>query len=350
MDINKIIIDENSTIRTAIKQLDLNAKKILTVVEKGKLKAVITDGDIRRWILKGGDLNVPISSIMNTHPISLEYSNRAEAKILMKKHFIEAVPIVDEDNNLVSIIFWNDVEEGKLNYFEKLDNSVVIMAGGKGTRLYPYTKILPKPLIPIGDITIIERIIKKFTDYGCNKFYLTLNHKKKMIKAYFNEIERDYTVYYIEEEKPLGTGGSLHLLKNIINDTFFVSNCDILIDANYSHILKFHNRKNNKITIVTSLKHFVIPYGVIELNHDGQIEKIIEKPQFDYLINTGMYVLEPDVLNDIPEGKVYNLTDLYEDYMKKGEKVGVYPISENSWMDMGQIDEMQKMIESLEGK
>lgn len=347
MDISKLIIDEEVSIREAIKKLDIGAKKILLILEETKLKAVLTDGDIRRWILKNGDLEAPVKLIMNSNPIYLHIEDCGKAKELMKRHFIEAIPLVDKEENLESIIFWNDESNEKLNYFNTLDNPVVIMAGGKGTRLYPYTKILPKPLIPIGETPIVERIINKFTEYGCNNFFLTVNYKKNMIKSYFNDLEKCYDINYVEEDKPLGTGGSLYLLKGTMNKTFFVSNCDVLIDANYSDILKHHKNKGNKITMVTSLKHFTIPYGVIHLNEDEIVNKIVEKPELTYLVNTGMYVIEPEAINDIPENQFYNLPDLYEYYMKTGQKVGVYPISEGSWMDMGQIDEMQDMVKRL---
>src|SRR5699024_1942650 len=138
-----------------------------------------------------------------------------------------------------------------------------------GTRLQPYTKILPKPLIPIGDTPIVERIINRFCQYGCNDYYMTVNYKKNMIRAYFDEKEKNYTVQYVEEAKPLGTAGSLHLLKGILNETIFVSNCDILIEGNYSEMMKYHKENNNKITLISSLKHYTIPYGIIEIDDNS---------------------------------------------------------------------------------
>jgi NDP-sugar pyrophosphorylase family protein len=277
----------------------------------------------------------------------LTKENEYKARQIMKEKLIEAIPIMNEKEEIVDIIFWNDSFKEKLNHYNRIENPVVIMAGGKGTRLYPFTKILPKPLIPIGDVPIVERIINRFTDYGCNQFYFTVNHKKNMIKAYFNELEKNYTVEYIEEEKPLGTGGSLYLLKDRMNETFFVSNCDILIEGNYSDMLKYHKDNENKITMITSLKHNTIPYGVIELGKKGTVNNIIEKPEYNFLVNTGMYILEPETLNDIPENQFYHITDLINDYIKKGEKVGTYPVSDRAWMEMGQLEEMENMINRL---
>jgi len=227
MKLSDLFINENTTIKEAIKILDETAKKILLVTETNKLTGIITDGDIRRWILKSGNLQECVSCIMNTSPKYIYEKDRAYAKEILKEKMIEAMPVVNINREVIDIVFWNDSFENKLNHFDKLETPVVIMAGGKGTRLEPYTKILPKPLIPIGDIPIVERIINRFTEYGCNKFYMTINYKKNMIKAYFNELDKVYEVDYVEEVKPLGTAGSLSLLKDVLKDTFFVSNCDI---------------------------------------------------------------------------------------------------------------------------
>lgn len=347
MKLEEIFIEKNISIRDAIKKLDVTAKKILFVVENDVLVGTVTDGDVRRWILISGSLNLPIYNIMNKTPICLKMKEKHLAKKIMKKKGIESIPIVDEKNRVVDIIFWNDDIELSVDNFEKISLPVVIMAGGKGTRLYPYTKILPKPLIPIGDYSITERIINKFIKFGCENFYLTVNYKKNMIKAYFDELDKNYEISYIEEEEYLGTGGSLFLLKGKINETFFVSNCDILVDANYADILRYHREKNNLITIVTSLKNYQIPYGIINLGSDGRVVGTTEKPEYDYLVNTGFYVLDPKTLEDIPDNTFFHITELINMYIQDGKRVGTYPIMENKWLDMGEVKEMDRMIERL---
>ncbi|GKX65522.1 nucleotidyltransferase family protein [Inconstantimicrobium mannanitabidum] len=343
----EIFISKEKSIKEAIKKIDVTAKKILLVVEDGQLIATITDGDIRRWILKNGDLNSAVENIMNTSPIVLNIEEKHLAKQYMHEKCIEALPLVDYENRVLDVVFWNEKYNEDFHQYNKISNPVVIMAGGKGTRLYPYTKILPKPLIPIGDLSITERIINRFYRCGCQNFYLTVNYKKNMIKAYFDELKKDYEVSYVEEGKFLGTGGSLSLLRGKIKETFFVSNCDILVEANYSDILQYHKDKKNLITMVTSLKNYQIPYGVIKLNDYGEVIGTTEKPDYDYLVNTGFYILEPQALDDIPKDTFFHITDLINKYIEEGKKVGTYPITENSWLDMGEMKEMDRMLEQL---
>lgn len=347
MNLSELFICKELSLKDALEKLDKTAKKILLVTKDDKLKGIITDGDIRRWILKNGDLNERVELAMNRSPIFIYEKDVIRAKEILKEKMIEAIPVLNDNNNVVDIIFWNENFNRKLNYYKKLETPVVIMAGGKGTRLEPYTKILPKPLIPIGDTPIVERIINKFNEYGCSNYYMTVNYKKSMIKAYFDEKEKSFQVNYVEEKTPLGTAGSLYLLKGTLKETFFVSNCDILIEGNYSGMLKYHKENNNKITLISSLKHFTIPYGVIEIDKNSIVKEMMEKPEYNYLVNTGMYILEPDCLNDIPGNTFYHITELIRNYIDKGEKVGVYPVRENAWLDMGQFKEMENMIEKL---
>lgn len=329
----------------AMETLDKVATKILFVVRGEDLVAALTDGDIRRWILKKGNLDAKVKDIANYNPKYLFEKDKSLAKGFMKKHSIEALPILNDERKIVSVVFLNSEEIGKKR---NLNVPVVIMAGGLGTRLYPYTKILPKPLIPIGEIPIAEHIMNRFYNYGCKQFYLVVNHKKNMIKAYFNEIEKNYKVDYVEEDKFLGTGGGLSLLKGKINSTFILSNCDILIEEDYEKIYNHHKKEQNIITMVCSLKNIKIPYGVVEISNTGKIESMKEKPELSFFTNTGMYIVEPRVIEEIEEGQVIGFPDIIENYMAKGEKIGVYPISENSWLDMGQFDEMEEMRRRLE--
>ena len=340
----------NCSIKQTLKQMDAMGEKTLIVVDsQRRILGTTTDGDIRRWILKGKKLSESVTNVMNRCPLILQDNFDTEnAKRLMLRQQIECLPVVDKTKRVVDCIWWVDLFGNKPNIFKFLKLSVVIMAGGEGVRLHPFTKILPKPLMPIGDKPIIELIINKFFDYGCNDFYLSVNYKSNIIKAYFSDFEHKYKLKYIMENKPLGTIGSLHLLKNKITKTFFVSNCDILIEANYADILKFHQQRKNKITLISSMKNFTIPYGVCEIENGGILKNIREKPEYDFLVNTGMYILDAEVLANIPKNQFYNITDLINDCLKKGLRVGVYPISEKSWLDIGQFEAFQETLKKFE--
>lgn len=344
MEVKDILIDENCSLIETMEILNKTSKKVLFVENRERLIAAITDGDIRRWILAKGNLDAKVKNIANYNPKFLYEKDKFKAREYMKQNLIEALPIVDKNKKIVSIVFLNEKD---IENSQDLDIPVVIMAGGLGTRLYPYTKILPKPLIPIGEIPIAEHIIDRFHKYGCHDFFLIVNHKKNMIKAYFNEIEKDYDVTYIDESKPLGTGGGLSLLKDKIDTTFILSNCDILIEEDYSKIYEFHKKEKNFITMICSLKNIKIPYGVIDIGKNGEIENMREKPQISFFTNTGCYIVEPGVISELNEDEPIGFPDIIEKYKSAGEKIGIYPISENAWMDMGELDGMEEMRKRL---
>jgi len=342
---NEMYIEEDKNILQAMKQLDVSARKILFVHDKEKLLAVVTDGDIRRWILKNGDLHASVKCVANYQPKYLYENQVEEVQHVLNEYQIDAIPIVDNDKRIKKIIFKNEKEVVRRTFSE--DIPVVIMAGGMGMRLAPYTNILPKPLIPVGEIPIVEHIINRFKEYGCKDFYMIVNYKRNMIKAYFDDIEKDYSLKFACEEKKLGTGGGISLLKGKIESTFILTNCDILIDDDLTKAYKLHKDAGNIITMICSLKNFTIPYGVIKVKEDGSIDCINEKPEMSFLTNTGCYIVEPEVIDEMQYNEPIDFTTLMERCRLKGQKVGVYPISENAWLDMGQIGELENMKKQL---
>lgn len=345
MDTGAIFIEEQNTVFEAMQMLEKNAKKILFVHNKGILLATITDGDIRRWIMKGGDLHAEVRQIANYQPKYLQEGQSRLATSIMKDYMIDAVPIVDSGHKIKEIIFQNNPEQRILKFEKNIP--VVMMAGGLGTRLSPYTKILPKPLIPIGEYPIAEHIINRFRTYGCNLFYMIVNYKRNMIKAYFDELQKDYNLMFIAEEKPLGTGGGISLLKGKVKDTFILTNCDIVIDDDLTKAYDHHVASGNLITMVCSIKNFTIPYGVVKLREDGMIASMEEKPKLSFFTNTGCYFVEPRVIDDLEYNEPIDFPVIIEKYMSEGKKAGIYPISEDAWLDMGQFDELEKMKERL---
>lgn len=337
----EVFIEEDKSILDAMRQLDKSARKILFVHREGKLLASLTDGDIRRWILKKGDLQVPIKYAANYQPKYLYEAQADQAMRTMREYGIDALPVVDNEYGIKRVVFANDLMQ-EHGAFDK-EIPVVIMAGGLGTRLSPYTNILPKPLIPVGDYPIAEHIINRFCTYGCRQFYMIVNYKRNMIKAYFDELEKEYRLDFISEEKALGTGGGISLLKGKIKNTFILTNGDILIDDDLTKAYKQHIGSGNMITMVCSLKNFTIPYGVVNIGEDGTIASMQEKPNMSFFTNTGCYFVEPEVIEDLEYNEPADFPTIIEKYMKEGKRVGIYPIGEEAWLDMGQLDELEKM-------
>lgn len=347
-ELMKYIGHQSMTLNDAMKMIDRNSAGLIYIVDdEQRLTGSLTDGDIRRWILKNGSLHEKVGRVMNQKPICLPTDSRDYAAELMRKESIRSVALVDREQVIQDIVFLNKDTDPDRKRNDLKDISIVIMAGGKGTRLYPYTKILPKPLIPIGDIPILERIINQFHDYGGMDFYITLNYRKEMIKSYFSEFDHPYRVHFVEESVPLGTAGSIRLINDPFSSPIIVTNCDILIEADYGEILAFHNKEKNDMTIVSSLKSTVIPYGVLHTEKHGKVVEIEEKPVLSSFINTGMYLLKPEYVSWIPEQNMFHMTDLAKEMIEKGKKVGIYPIRENSFLDMGQFEEMKKMEERM---
>lgn len=345
--VHKRSIDINSTILSAIKKMDEIGKKLLIVFDNNKFVSLLSIGDIQRAVIRNTSLDKPIKFILREEFRHCKIAqSETEIKTVMMQYNTECMPILDEKGSLCDVWFWEDLfQTVKPLPLEQFNLPVVIMAGGQGKRLKPLTNILPKPLIPIRDKTIIENILDSFITCGSNNFHITINYKAEMIKYYFSQlVNSNYNIDFFHEVKPLGTAGSLRLLKNKINSTFFVTNCDILIDEDYSEVLRYHRENNNELTVVAALKHYPIPYGILESRDNGLLQSIIEKPELTFKINTGVYILEPQLIDEIPKNKFYHITFLIEKLQKEGRNVGVFPISEKSWIDMGDLSEYIKMI------
>jgi dTDP-glucose pyrophosphorylase len=351
-NLKKVLTPPHVTIKQALKQMDAMGEKTMIVVdEHQKILATVTDGDIRRWVLKGKSINAKLSNVMNRSPLTLPKDFvKDDARQLMLKCQIECLPVIDENRKVIAYLGWTDLFENRLKIFKPINHPVVIMAGGEGVRLHPFTKILPKSLMPIGDKPIMEMILNRFFDHGCHDFYLSLNYKSNIIKAYFSEIEHPFKIKYILEKKPLGTAGSLYLLRKRIKKIFFVSNCDVLIEADYADIIKFHQERKNIITLVCAMKNYTIPYGVCTIDNDGGLRDIHEKPEHHFLVNTGMYVMDPSIFDYLPKGHFYNMTDLINDVLRQNGNIGVYPVSEKAWLDIGQFEALHETLKKFELK
>ena len=345
-NIQDFIGNETLSVSEAMQKIDKNTFGILFIVNNaGILLGCVTDGDIRRYLLSGGQMSESVLEATNKKP-KVAKSDDEAVKLYHKKNYI-VIPIVDENNKMIALYSGEGQRIRKKN---SLNIPVVINAGGKGTRLDPFTKVLPKPLIPVGDLPIIEHIIQEYQSYDCNKFHIIVNYKKDLMKAYFKDNENNYDITWYDEETPLGTGGGLSLLRGKIQGTFFFANCDALLVANYESMLKFHKEQGNVITMICAYKNINIPYGVVEMGENGVIESMKEKPLVSFLTNTGIYIVEPEVIDDMEDGVSIGFPDIVEQQRQKGRRVAVYPVSENDWMDMGQLPDLEKMRIKLYGE
>jgi dTDP-glucose pyrophosphorylase len=350
-NIKPFLVPQTHTIRQAMEQLEKTEEKIVFVVDaESRLIGSLTDGDIRRWILSDGDLKAQVFRVCNRAPFVAEESLGTEQiRAEMLKGNFGCVPVVNPSREIVRLLFWEELFQGAVTIKPKrrLDLPVVIMAGGQGTRLAPFTNVLPKPLIPVGDRTVIEIIIDQFLPYGLDRFFLSINYKSKILKSFFEELTPSYSVAYLEEKEPRGTAGSLRALYSPAPEHLIVTNCDIVIQADFAELVSFHTDNNYDLTLVASLKDYRIPYGVCELEKGGTLARITEKPQYSFLVNTGMYVVRRDRLGLIPEQTRCDMTDFIEQLKKAGGRVGVFPISENAWIDTGEWTEYRKALDAL---
>lgn len=343
---DKIKIDPGVSILYALKLMDKIRRKLLIVVEGGKYAGLLSIGDIQRAVINNAVLSGPVRGIMrDDYIVAGPADSIEEVRGMMLQIRAEFMPVVDDNSHIVKVWFWEDIfGEKKPEPRKQFSLPVVIMAGGRGSRLKPLTNVLPKPLIPIGEKTMLEEIFDRFAVCGCSNFYISVSYKADLIEYYITKLNLPWTIRFFEEPRPLGTAGSLGLLKGKIETTFFVTNCDILIDQDYSEILDYHREQGNEITVVAALKHFPLAYGTIETGENGQMAELTEKPELTFKINSGMYILEPGIINEIRADEPLNVTDLISRLKAEGRRVGVYPVSQNSWTDIGDWKEYLSMV------
>jgi len=341
LEIKNYKIPSSFSVKEAVNQMDKGGIGFCVCVDHNdRVLGIISNGDFRRAVLNGCDLNDNVEKIINKDYlyVSSDYDQK-EVNIIFSDNEVQHIPVIDK-GTLVEII-----TEGTLLGLERdenkqiLNNPVVIMAGGKGKRLDPFTRILPKPLIPLGDDPVIKVIMDGFRKFGINDFFISLNDKGRMVKAYFHDHESKYQITYIEEDKPLGTAGALKFLKDKIKVPFFVTNCDVIIKSNYHSIYEFHINGSYDLTLVGSMQNHIIPYGVCEIDNGGILKELREKPDYTFLVNTGLYVLNPFLFDLIPTNTYFDMTELIQKVQDNNMKVGVFPVSEGAWNDVGQWHE-----------
>ncbi|MHB9003668.1 MAG: sugar phosphate nucleotidyltransferase [Coriobacteriia bacterium] len=348
-DVTAILVPRDASLVEAHKVLDESAGRILFVVDgDGVLAGVVTDGDVRRHLLAGRDLSDSVASAMNSDPVTVQqgYSEEHVRDVLLANR-IECLPVLDASGRVVDAVWWTDVFGTGGVPRAHINLPIAIMAGGKGTRLEPYSSILPKPLMPVGDQPVLKFIMDRFHEQGCDNFLVSLNFKAGLIRAYFSDVSLPYKVSFFDEGEPLGTAGSLALMAPELRGTFVLTNCDTIVDVEFADVLAHHRREGNAITVLASMKHMVLPYGVCEVGESGTLKALKEKPRFDLLVSTGVYMLEPSALTGLAADGPTDATDLIAAAMNAGVRVGVYPIPERAWFDVGQIEELQDALDRL---
>lgn len=338
--ISALSIGKDCTLIGALKRMDETEAKLLMVTDDGHLLGLLSIGDVQRGILARLPMSTPADKILRKDFLYCGVNDFPQKiRELMLENRCEYMPLVGENFTLVNVIAWEELF-GVRKPVNKRRAPVAIMAGGLGLRMKPLTNVIPKPLIPVGDKSILERIISNFADSGCDEFFLCVNYKAAMIEYYLSTVDLGKAALaMVTEDKPLGTAGALRLLRGKVKEPFYVTNCDILVDADYAELLAHHEKTGDKITIVSALKTMDIPYGVLHFLEGGVLDRIEEKPVQSISVNTGMYVVDPSVLDLIGDDESIGFPDLVDRVRREGGKVGIFPVSEKSWYDIGNWDE-----------
>ena len=343
----KFFIDHNLSTRKAITKINqLGGKTLIVVKNKNILRGILSFADLRKAIINKNILNKNINKIFNNKPkyIFSDEIRKKISNIRFKAKQLNILPVVDrKTHKIINILTSKKLKNLKLKNSEKINCDVVIMAGGMGVRLRPYTEILPKPLLPIDKKPAIRHILEKFDYYGPTKFFITVNYKAEVLKSYFHEAQGSFKIKIINEDKPLGTAGSLYYLKNKIKNHFFLTNCDIMVNTNYFDILNFHLKNKNDITIVVAKKTFNLPYGVCNVKKNSF--QFMEKPKFRFNINVGLYLLNKNILNLLKKKQYLDFNTLLEKSLKNNKKVGYYKIKDRDWVDVGRMDKYKNFLE-----
>ncbi|MGF9910067.1 nucleotidyltransferase family protein [Brevibacillus porteri] len=338
MDWRELLVSPQTPILHTLEIIDKSARQIALVAdENDRLLGTVTDGDIRRGLLKGRALQDPISLIMNSFPtVASPYETRENILALMKIKKIHQIPIVDEEGKIVHVEVLNELLRPT-----KKDNWVVLMAGGLGTRLHPLTHDCPKPLLPVGNKPLLETILQSFIDQGFHRFYISVKYKAEMIQEHFGDGSNwGISIQYLQEKESLGTAGALSLLPEKPSEPFFVMNGDLLTKVNFEQLLDFHKTYQAQATMCVREYDHQIPYGVVRLDQ-YRLTSIEEKPTQRFFVNAGIYVLSPDAVEDIPHNQYFDMPSLFDHLVKNQQQTIAFPIREY-WLDIGRMADFER--------
>ena len=346
-DFKKLFVQPDEFIQKAIEIIDnYKSKFVIVVNEKYELIGTITDGDVRRGLLKGYKLEDPVRSVMNKEPISINEHEPKKASLeLMNKYRLSQLPIINKNKRVIGLRLLNELIHKKS---QKKDNLVILMAGGLGKRLRPFTDHTPKPLIEINGKPILEIILENMIYEGFTNFFISINYMADKIIDYFGDGSKwQVSIEYLQEKEPLGTAGSLSLLNVVPNKPIIVLNSDLVTKASFQDMLEFHSQQeNSELTMGLVEYDFEIPYGIVRLD-DGKIVEMKEKPVQNFFVNAGIYIIEPRVLKEIPHNTYMDMTDVIRNIIDTSKKATAYPIREY-WIDIGRLQDLKKANDDID--
>jgi len=343
-DWRQLLVLPTTSIREAILCIDRgNVQIALVADELGKLLGTVTDGDVRRGLLRGLSLTDPVAEVMNKAPITAgPAEDRSAILAQMKRKLVHQVPLVDDRGSLVGLETLDELLQPG-----RRETPVVLLAGGLGMRLRPLTEDIPKPMLRIGEKPILESILASFIEYGFCKFYFAVNYKADLIERHFGDGARwDVQIEYVREAETLGTAGPLSLLPELSGEPVVVMNADILTRVNFSHLLDFHRKSDAAATVCVREHRHIVPYGVVDMQ-DSLLTRIDEKPVYRSMVSAGIYVLEPHTFRHLPRGAHCDMPSLLQSLIDRGMRTAGFPIHE-FWLDIGRLEDLERANEYFE--
>lgn len=337
-DIKDVLVSPESSVLDAVGTIDRGGMQIALVVDgNGRLKGTVTDGDVRRGVLRGIKLDEPVSTVMNADAVSVPANEgRGAAFGLMRAHAIHQIPVVDDAGRVVGLEWIDELFQPPGD-----DTWVVLMAGGLGERLRPLTEAVPKPMVPIGGRPLLETIVRNFQAQGYRRLFLSVNYMSAMIRDHFGDGSQfGVRIEYVEEPSRMGTAGALGLLPERPSGPILVMNGDLLTSVNCHALMRFHHDHDAKATMCAREYTSQIPYGVLEIDGHRLVE-IVEKPVKSFFVNAGVYVIAPEVLDLIPKDRPFDMPQLFEAVIRQGDEAVVFPIREY-WLDIGRLDDLEQ--------
>jgi|JI10StandDraft_1071094.scaffolds.fasta_scaffold14957_7 dTDP-glucose pyrophosphorylase len=340
------LIAPTATILEAIRCIDDAALQVALVVDADrKLLGTVTDGDVRRGILAGVRLEDAVTRVMNQKPTTVAaQTSRAEMLAIMDVKKFNQLPIVDEQHRVIGLEWRDHLVQTTVGAAIQDDVWVVLMLGGQGTRLHPLTENTPKPMLDIGDKPLLETIVRTISGHGFRKFFFAVNYKADVIRNYFGNGEKfGVQIEYLLEKERLGTAGALSLLPGKPAGPMLVMNGDILTNSNFAHLVEFHRQNKAHATMCVREYQHQLPYGVVQ-NSGTRLESFVEKPNQSFFVNAGIYVIDPEALDFVPQGQYFDMPQLFDALAKAGHESAVFPIREY-WLDIGRHDDLERARE-----